>query len=76
MSEKELRETLQMIQEIFKTPTSSIAKEIGIHNSLIGRFINDKMGNSMLSEKVFKLLEDWCNEKIELFKEQLGVSNK
>lgn len=72
MSEKELRETLQMIQEIFKTPTSAIAKEIEVHNSLIGRFINDKMGNSMLSEKVFKLLENWCNEKIELFNEKFG----
>ena len=72
MSEKELRERLQIIQEIFKTPTSSIAKEIGIHNSLIGRFINDKMGEAVLSEKVFKLLEGWCKTKIRLFNEQFG----
>lgn len=73
MTEQELRETIRTIRGIFNTPISVIAKEIGIHQSLVTRFINDNMQVGVRpSEHLLKSLENWCNTKIRLFKEQLG----
>ena len=73
MTEQELRETIRTIRGIFNTPISVIAKEIGIHQSLVTRFINDNMQVGVKpSEHLLKSLEDWCNTKIVEFKKEIN----
>ena len=73
MTEQELRETIRTIRKIFNTPISVIAKEIGIHQSLVTRFINDNMQVGVRpSEHLLKSLENWCNTKIVEFKNEIS----
>lgn len=71
MNERELRETILKMQEIFGVGSSFIAKNIGVNPSLVCRFLKGNY-DEVYSERFLNLLEDWCNEKIKLFNEQFG----
>lgn len=71
MNERELRETILKMQEIFGVGSSFIAKKIGVNPSLVCRFLKGNY-DEVYSERFLNLLEDWCNKTIAKFKEQLG----
>ena len=61
MKEEEIRNYIQQIQSKYYTPTSKIAKAIGVDSSLVNKFIHEKI---QPSDRLLKLLESWIRERI------------
>ena len=62
--EQKIRECLQEVQRKWYTPTSKIANDINIHQSLVSKFINDNMqGGRIPSENLMDRLENWLKER-------------
>lgn len=61
--EKLIRSNLQKIQAKYHTPTSKIATDIKFHQSLLSRFINDKMTEAA-SERFLKAMENWLSDRL------------
>ena len=56
MKEDQIREDLLLIQSIYHTPCSKIAKDLGLDSSTINKFINNKI---KVSDRILNDLEQW-----------------